>query len=348
MAIANILQGKSPSTADDTSLVWQSLFLVIPVISSTFASIGRLFHHLEPGNIGWLLIDEAGQTLPQAAVGAIWRAERVFSMGDPFQIEPICTVPREVIEGMAKSKLKDYSLNWAGSQVSVQNLMDRASAIGVYRNVGDNSIWLGAPLRVHRRCSEPMFSIANSIAYERSMLLATQSNEMIALPSSCWWDICGSISDRQYVPDQGNALLTLLKEVFSHMKVPDLYIISPFREVVTQIQYCIVNDKEINELFTKKYSTIRLQQWVRASIGTVHTFQGKQALVVFFILGADRSTLGAIEWVSRKPNLLNVAVTRAQYRFYIIGDYDLWKIWPHFDVATKKLERRKLELVQNL
>ncbi|MBA3604336.1 MAG: hypothetical protein H0W50_12035, partial [Parachlamydiaceae bacterium] len=42
MAISNILQGKSPTTADDTRLVWQSVFLLIPVISSTFASVARL------------------------------------------------------------------------------------------------------------------------------------------------------------------------------------------------------------------------------------------------------------------------------------------------------------------
>lgn len=95
MAIANILQGKTPTTADDTRLAWQSVFLLLPVISSTFASIGRLFRHLEPGTLGWVLIDEAGQAIPQAAVGAIWRAQRVLSIGDPFQIEPICTIPAE-------------------------------------------------------------------------------------------------------------------------------------------------------------------------------------------------------------------------------------------------------------
>lgn len=44
-------------------------------------------------------------------------------------------------------------------------------------------------------------------------------------------------------------------------------------------------------------------------IGTVHTFQGKQASAVFFVLDEDRMTLGSVEWASRKPNLLNVAVT---------------------------------------
>ena len=88
MAIANILQGKSPTTADDTRLAWQSVFLLIPVISSTFASIGRLFRYLEPGTLGWVLIDEAGQAVPQSAVGAIWRANEYFQLEILFRLNP--------------------------------------------------------------------------------------------------------------------------------------------------------------------------------------------------------------------------------------------------------------------
>lgn len=347
MAIANILQGKSPTTADDTRRVWQSVFLLIPVISSTFASIGRLFRHLEPGTLGWVLIDEAGQASSQAAIGAIWRAKRVFSIGDPFQIEPICTIPEEVVEGMAKSRIKDDTLSWAPSQVSVQNIIDRTSIFGLKRTIRDESYWISSPLRVHRRCLDPMFTISNLIAYESSMLLVTQPGMELSLLPSCWWDVNGRASNRQYVSAHGNALMHLLKEIFISMDDPDLYVISPFREVVSQIQQLLIANKEFNGFFKEKFPTVSLSLWARQSIGTVHAFQGKQALVVFFVLGADRSTLGAVEWASRKPNLLNVAVTRARSRLYLIGDYDLWKKWPYFEVAAKQLERRKLGRVIN-
>ncbi len=342
MAISNILQGKSPTTAEDTRRAWQSLFFLVPVISSTFASIGRLFRHLERGTLGWVLIDEAGQAPPQAAVGAIWRAKRVFAIGDPFQIEPICTIPEEVVDGMAKSKRKDDTLHWAPSQISVQNVFDRISIFGSKRLIRDECYWVSSPLRVHRRCLDPMFTISNSIAYESSMLLATQADKELSLPKSCWWDVGGLTSDRQYVSDQGDALIYLLKEMMKSLPHPDLYIISPFREVINQLQQLMMKDKELNGLFNHHFPKIPFHSWVRQAIGTVHTFQGKQALAVFFVLGGDQSTLGAIEWASRKPNLLNVAVTRARSRFYMIGDYNLWKKWPYFEVAAKQLERRKL------
>ena len=121
---------------------------------------------------------------------------------------------------------------------------------------------------------------------------------------------------------------------------PDVYIISPFREIVAQIQQLAIEDKALGALFKQKFSVVPLLQWVRQAIGTVHTFQGKQASAVFFILGGDKTTSGALEWASRKPNLLNVAVTRAKSRFYMIGDYALWRTRPYFEVAAKKLERR--------
>lgn len=340
LAISHLLQGKNPTTADDTRLAWQSLFLVIPVLSSTFASVGRLFRCLEPQTLGWVFIDEAGQATPQAAVGAIWRAKHVVSTGDPFQIEPISTVPPEIVDGMAKFRLQDHSLSWASSQVSVQNLMDAAAKYAAKRDLDELPRWLGSPLRVHRRCEEPMFSISNEIAYDKHMVLATPSDSSFPLKQSCWYDVKGEVKGRQYIPAQGEMLVQCLQEALNGLSSPDLFVIAPFREVVQHIHNLLSHEKGLKKIFETRFQGVALRSWMRDSIGTVHAFQGKQAGVVFFVLGADKTTLGSIEWVTRKPNLLNVAVTRARHRFYVIGDYDLWRGWPYFNVAARKLPRK--------
>ena len=62
---------------------WASLFMVVPVLSSTFASFARSFGSLGASEIGWLLVDEAGQAAPQAAVGALWRSRRCLLYTSP-------------------------------------------------------------------------------------------------------------------------------------------------------------------------------------------------------------------------------------------------------------------------
>ena len=43
------------------------------------------------------------------------------------------------------------------------------------------------------------------------------------------------------------------------------------------------------------------------------------------------------QWAGKKPNILNVAVTRAKYRVAIIGDSDLWSKVDSFELAYKIL-----------
>lgn len=40
------------------------------------------------------------------------------------------------------------------------------------------------------------------------------------------------------------------------------------------------------------------------------------------MLGCDASSKGAVCWVNE--NIVNVAVSRAKYRLYVIGDKELW------------------------
>ena len=56
---------------------------------------------------------------------------------------------------------------------------------------------------------------------------------------------------------------------------------------------------------------------------------------MILVLGGGND--GAREWAALTPNLLNVAVSRAKDRLYVIGDRSKWEAHQYFDVLAKKL-----------
>ena len=205
------LKGDVILKEEEIIALWNVFWLVIPVTSTTFASIPRMFKGLGAESIPWLFIDEAGQAVPQAAVGAIWRSKRVVVVGDPFQIEPVVTTPQVITDNIAEYfKLTKDNIH---SSLSVQSMSDRANKYG--RII--NNTWVGSPLRIHRRCIDPMFSIANAIAYEGIMYNATVSKNIDTKLQTEFIHVEGKVSTgKHYVSNQGDKIEDILiKEIIS-------------------------------------------------------------------------------------------------------------------------------------
>ncbi|WP_456463481.1 AAA domain-containing protein [Lutibacter sp.] len=332
------LKGNTTATSSEIKAMWNTFFLVIPVISSTFASIQTMFKDLGKEDIPWLFIDEAGQAIPQAAAGAIWRSKRVAVVGDPFQIEPVVTIPSVVTDNI--SNYFELNSNQVNSELSVQSMADRINPLGSYLNINGKKEWIGIPLRVHRRCLSPMFEISNRIAYDNTMYSSTKTPKKICINFETSFIHCeGKVEGRHFVKNQAEIIKDILiNEISIIKKLPDIFIITPFSEISYQLNSYLFKYL-INEI--NKYEDIdskNMGDWLKSHIGTVHTFQGKQAEGVILCLGLDETTEGAASWASKKPNLLNVALTRAKYRFTAIGDKNIWLKQPYFN-ELKKLKQ---------
>ncbi len=334
-----LLKGRKLSERQEPARrsIWASLFFVVPVISTTFASVSRMFGPLGREQLGWLLIDEAGQAVPQAAVGAIWRARRVIGIGDPMQIPPVVTMPQRLTNAI----MAEYRIDpdaWAAPRASVQSLADRASWFGTTLLQEGGDVWVGSPLRVHRRCQRPMFRISNQIAYDGLMVQATPPDRSpigSVLGESAWFHVEGK-QPGHWSPAEGELAARLLTRVLeAGILAPDIFFITPFRLVRANLR---------NRLHrvVKEHTSLPAWPWVHENVGTIHTFQGKEAEAVVLVLGAPSlQAAGARYWAGSGPNLLNVAVSRAKRRLYVIGNRDRWRDAGVFRTLANHLSKQR-------
>jgi hypothetical protein len=325
-ALMNILDGKGRPGDAATLAVWQTFFLMVPVVSSTFASFDRLFRGISRESLGWLLIDEAGQAAPQYAVGALWRARRAVIVGDPKQLEPVVPLPW----GGQQALLCEFGVDeeWAPSRTSVQQVADRLARHGTSLPglADDDPVWVGTPLRVHRRCDRPMFDISNTIAYDGLMVFGTPESGSFHGRDG-WYDVRSSIADGHWIPAEGEVLHRILAGMRGvGIAVSEIRVISPFRKVVSEAG-------RVHEAVFPEVTSKDRERWV----GTVHTMQGKEADAVILVLGGNPEHPGARTFATRAPNLLNVAVTRARRRLYVIGNREAWGEERYFDVLAARI-----------
>lgn len=329
--------------------LFQTLSIVTPVISTTFASVQSMFANVKiqrkgKAPFGLLIVDEAGQATPQAAVGALARCRRALVVGDPCQIPPVVT---QELDGVRKQMQANLSQgHFLSEDASVQSFADARNPIGTWKNVadGEGRLWVGCPLVVHRRCVSPMFDISNEISYDGAMINETSElseddpkQKRFYWQSSQWINVRGKEEGgrNHFVKVQGRRAAEIVLSAFEKQglskdvegTIPSLFVITPFKSVETSFSSYL--EAKLKEKFTnlkdRPLLSKALNEFIKENIGTVHKFQGKEADEVVFLLGCDASSScsGAVKWVS--ANIVNVAASRAKYRLYVIGDEEAWR-----------------------
>lgn len=312
--------------------------LVVPVISTTLASVQKFLKGVSSKQIGLLVVDESGQATPQSALGAIWRAKKSIIVGDPLQVEPVDTVPEVFKKIISQNVPQEYKKGG----LSVQVLADKLNKYGGYN--GD--LWLGCPLVVHRRCISPMFDISNKVAYEGRMINQTKEpkDKKFFIDETAWYDCKGAEKGNKdhTVEIQIKIATKLLESAIENYKTLgalDIFFITPFVSVKNSLKTALGN------LLREKFSDSEaIKNWIDSHCGTVHTFQGKEANEVAIVLGCDKNTgKAAAEWIGAGPNIINVAVSRAKYRLAVIGDYNLFKEIKNMCVACEELKDKIID-----
>lgn len=135
--------------------------------------------------------------------------------------------------------------------------------------------------------------------------------------------------------DRRDALLAVLRRLRDRggVGLGRVYVLSPFRDLVFRCQ-----DIVRQQLAGDGVPENAIREFTLGRIGTVHTTQGKETDVVILALGSDANRgKRARDWAASPANLLNVAVSRARRRLFVIGDRADCSAAPNFSVLAEHL-----------
>ena len=151
------------------------------------------------------------------------------------------------------------------------------------------------------------------------------------LGPSRWIDVEGGATDK-WSPEEGEATIALLSELRRREVEPNLYVVMPFVVVKDGLYRAILESRVLEGWVPDP------KEWIKERVGTVHTVQGREAEAVIFVLGAPLAQQrGARGWAGGQPNLLNVAITRAQERLYVVGSRAAWENAGVFAALARRL-----------
>ena len=171
-----------------------------------------------------------------------------------------------------------------------------------------------------------MFTIVNTAVYGGLMIHGVMPRpQPFTVTDSAWIDVSAVDADGHWIPAEGDAAVQILDYLYRHDVDPaQVMAISPFRDTARQL----------GRLLARRYPTLLC--------GNVHTVQGKERECILFVLGGNPAKPGALRWAASQPNLLNVAVSRARQRLYVVGNHDNWAKLPYFSVLARTLPIRPL------
>lgn len=280
--------------------LWNTLFLCFPVVTTTLDSFYKKCFHLIPEYIDLELIDEAGQILPHNLVTALYRAKKAVVVGDINQIEPINNVNKDFNKD--KKSIGENFENIKIEENSIQALANKNTDI---LNNEDNII-----LNNHYRCEKNIINFSNENVYENKLNMNIKDkmdkpffNNMVAL------DVRGKKTDKQ---NENKAEIESCIEIIKYIKEQSkteisIAVITPFKKQKEEIE-----------------NRLEHEQMKDVKVGTVHAFQGQEKDYIIFSSVIDSvEPKWAINFIGKKCNMLNVAVTRAKKQFIYLGNVDV-------------------------
>jgi hypothetical protein len=321
---------------------------ITPCMVSTFYMIPSLLTAYEMKDGTWknvplfeeidlLIVDEAGQALPEVSAASFAFAKKAIIVGDTDQIEPVWSVPAGVDRSnlVAFDLLKDethYDEFWleSGLMASNGNVMRVAQRQTAYHQF--EQLQRGLYLTEHHRCYDNIIGYCNDLVYQ-GLLDAKRGSPKKNVPWGEMSFVEVTSPSAKFGGSRGNegeaeAIARWLTDNFSSLvayaRAQD--------DTLIQVEDAVVFQKSIGVVtpFSKQAQLIRKKSkdsnLPSFTVGTVHSLQGDEKLVVLFssVYGINDKSVG--KFYDVKPNMLNVAVSRAKDSFIAFGDPNVFGV----------------------
>ena len=284
-----------------------------------------IFEYLPLFNfIDLLIVDEAGQVTPEVSIPLFSLAKKAIVVGDLQQIEPIWSIPQKIDQGnlinqnIIANPQQTELLNDLGFLASNGSIMKMAQNACEFKTLLPTGNQPGMVLLEHRRCNDEIINFCNELAYGGILkpMKGSASEDQI-FPSMLAYHIEG-VSERRYNSrcnlNEVNAIIKWLRQ--NEETIQEAYEVNSIEKVLGIITPFASQKNELSKALIEAGYNIN-----DIKLGTVHALQGAERDIVLFssvYSNLDEGTLFFDK--DDKPNMLNVAVSRAKDSFILFGD----------------------------
>ncbi|HBA6133296.1 TPA: DNA helicase, partial [Escherichia coli] len=283
-----------------------------------------------------LIVDEAGQVLPEVAAASFALAKKALVIGDTEQIPPIWSIApaidignmlaEKILSGSTQEEIteKYTAIADLGKSAASGSVMKIAQFASRYQY--DPELARGMYLYEHRRCFDNIIGYCNTLCYHGKLLPKRGREESNLMPAMGYLHIDGkgeqASSGSRYNLLEAETIAAWLAENQQNIEAhygKSLHevvgIVTPFSAQVSTIKQALgkqgistgANDKSL-------------------TVGTVHSLQGAERAIVIFSPVYSKHEDGG--FIDSDNSMLNVAVSRAKDSFLVFGDMDLFEIQP--------------------
>lgn len=283
--------------------------------------------------IDLLMVDEAGQVLPEVAAPSFALARQALVIGDTQQIEPIWSIPTAVDIGnlvnaglLARDSVDDDYAAFCESGRSAANGSVMAVAQTVSRYHYDPDLARGMYLYEHRRCYDPIIEYCNILCYKGKLQPRRGAKPDGGLPALGYLHIDGICQQSQ---GQSRHNLPEAQTIAAWIKANEATLVERYDKELWEIVGVITPFGGQTQAIIQACAALGIRTGKgtgEMTVGTVHSFQGAERPVVIFSAVYSKHADG--QFIDRRNSMLNVAVSRAKDSFLVFGDMDLFDQQP--------------------